>query len=162
PENPMRSSGCRTEEVYYNGHEAQFATRFFVTSRLENLLHGCRSRNHERCRIHRVELHNGAHFGLEGHSFARTTPGRLSRRTQARQRRIMMYELRSDPVHRIVLLYPSMLAIRDRKFDVSAATFGAILSLDEDDGWLLEWSFEVQTTWRQFDGQTWHPRFYAE
>jgi hypothetical protein len=31
-----------------------------------------------------------------------------------------------------------MLSIRDRNFDLSSATFGAILSLDEDTGWRLQ------------------------
>jgi hypothetical protein len=55
-----------------------------------------------------------------------------------------------------------MLAIRDRIFDVSSATFDASLSLDEDAGWRFQWSLEVETVGRAFDGATWHPRLYAE
>src|SRR5262245_26225704 len=55
-----------------------------------------------------------------------------------------------------------MLAIRDRTFDLSFATFGAILSLDEDLGWHLQWSFEFKAIGRDFDGHTWRPRLYAE
>lgn len=55
-----------------------------------------------------------------------------------------------------------MLTIRDRVFDLSSATFGAILSLDEDSGWRFEWSFEFKTIGRKFDDQTWQPRLYAE
>ena len=55
-----------------------------------------------------------------------------------------------------------MLAIRDREFDVSEATFGGILSLDEDEGWLLKWHFEVQTSVRRIDGHEWGPRLYSE
>ncbi len=55
-----------------------------------------------------------------------------------------------------------MLSIRDRTFEVSAATFGAILSLDEDDGWQIRWQFDVQTIGRRFDDQTWCPHLYAE
>jgi hypothetical protein len=55
-----------------------------------------------------------------------------------------------------------MLAIRDRSFDVSSATFGAILSLDEDAGWRFQWSFEFTAIGREFVGATWQPRLYAE
>jgi len=55
-----------------------------------------------------------------------------------------------------------MLAIRDRTFDLSSATFGAILCLDEDAGWRFQWSFEFEAIGREFDGRTWQPRLYAE
>lgn len=55
-----------------------------------------------------------------------------------------------------------MLTIRDRVFALSSATFGAILSLDEDLGWRFGWSFEFKTIGRRFDDQTWRPRLYAE
>ena len=55
-----------------------------------------------------------------------------------------------------------MLTIRDRTFDLSSATFDAILSLDEDAGWQLQWSFEFEVIGRKFDGQIWQPRLYAE
>jgi hypothetical protein len=55
-----------------------------------------------------------------------------------------------------------MLAIRDRMFDLSSATFGAILSLDEDAGWRFQWSFEFDSIAREIDGQSWEPRLYAD
>jgi hypothetical protein len=55
-----------------------------------------------------------------------------------------------------------MLTIRDRTFELSSATFGAILSLDEDAEWRLQWSFEFKAIERAFEGATWRPRLYAE
>jgi hypothetical protein len=55
-----------------------------------------------------------------------------------------------------------MLTLRDRTFDLSSATFGALLSLDEDVGWHFRWSFEFNAIGRKFDGETWQPRLYAE
>ena len=55
-----------------------------------------------------------------------------------------------------------ILAIHDRIFDVSSATFGSILALDEDIGWRFQWYFDFETVAREFDGEAWHPRLYAE
>lgn len=55
-----------------------------------------------------------------------------------------------------------MLTIHDRTFELSSATFGAILSLDEDARWSFQWSFEFKAIGREFDGTIWQPRLYAE
>jgi len=55
-----------------------------------------------------------------------------------------------------------MLTIRDRTFELSSATFGATLLLEEDTGWGFHWGFEFQAIGRKFDDRTWQPHLYAE
>src|SRR5438874_959659 len=55
-----------------------------------------------------------------------------------------------------------VLTIKDRSFNVTSATFDAILSCDDQEGWQLGWFFDVETEGVQFGDLLWRPRLYAE